>query len=55
MDVVIGVGFDAERTQVMRTGGADKGEVLDVYITKDNGDIVFSTDGKELTVTKQRG
>ena len=29
--------------------------ISNVYITKDNGDIVFSTDGKELTVTKQRG
>ena len=29
--------------------------VSNVYITKDNGDIVFTTDGKSLTVTTQRG
>ncbi|MBP3794276.1 MAG: MBL fold metallo-hydrolase [Ruminococcus sp.] len=29
--------------------------ISNVYITKDNGDIVFSTDGKSLTVTTQRG
>ena len=29
--------------------------ISSVYITKDNGDIVFTTDGKSLTVTTQRG
>lgn len=29
--------------------------ISNVYITKDNGDIVFTTDGKSLTVTTQRG
>ncbi len=29
--------------------------ISSVYITKDNGNIVFTTDGKSLTVTTQRG
>jgi len=29
--------------------------ISSVYITKDNGDIVFTTDGKSLAVTTQRG